>query len=143
MASLLNECLYLKIFQWFCNLTKQSHLNCTAVLLVVSCSNSKKFKSLIRVRLFPPDLPSPESAAASQSSGAPVPGKPLANLSIAIIGKTVKKKADLTKMITELGGKVVAAVDGTLAACISTAGQALCGGFLLIDEISDSIISFF
>ena len=39
------------------------------------------------------------------------------------VGKLLKKKADLTKQITELGGKLATALDKNVTACISTKGM--------------------
>jgi len=49
-------------------------------------------------------------------------GKPLSGLRFVVIGRTSKKKADIGKLIAERGGKMVAAVDDKVAACISTEG---------------------
>lgn len=49
--------------------------------------------------------------------------KSLEGTKFVIVGKTSKSKANLTKEITSLGGVVVAKVDDTVTACISTKGE--------------------
>ena len=85
-----------------------------------------------RERILPkvnvPSIPSASagSAAAAASTG-PVfvngGGKPLSGMQFIVIGRTSKKKSDVGKAVTELGGKLVTAVDDKVAACISTKGE--------------------
>jgi len=77
--------------------------------------------------VFPPSI-EPSASVGSSSSQAssttgPSASKPLGCMTFVIIGKTQKKKADVTKIITELGGRVVPAVDKAVIACLSTAGE--------------------
>jgi len=77
-----------------------------------------------------PSIPSASagSAAGPVSSGAGAVaavaggGKPLSGMQFVVIGKTSKKKAELGKVVAELGGKLAATVGDKVAACISTTG---------------------
>lgn len=92
------------------------------------CSHRKKYKYIKRDRVFPPSSePSCSSAdgAASSSQSSAGSSKPLSNMKFAVIGKTVKKKGDLTKVVSELGGSIVTTIDSNVVACISTEGKRL------------------
>jgi len=94
------------------------------------CHSSKKYKYVKRDRVLPKTTLALIPAAAGSTANPPVAGtmsfdngQPLSGMRFVIIGKTSKKKSELTKMVAERGGTVVAAVDEKVAACISTQGK--------------------
>ena len=61
-------------------------------------------------------------AVAAAGSAVAGGGKPLSGMQFVVIGKTSRKKAELGKVVAELGGKLAATVGDKVAACISTQG---------------------
>jgi len=106
--------------------TKIEHNN-----LMLSVVSSKKYKYVKRDRILPKvnevSVPSAatgsagnvEGGAAAVASGGV---RPLNGMQFVVIGKTSRKKADLGKVIAELGGRLVTTVNDKVAACISTKG---------------------
>ncbi|ESO88129.1 hypothetical protein LOTGIDRAFT_206927 [Lottia gigantea] len=80
----------------------------------------KKYKYKANIRVFPTIHVSSLETAMDSVDGAVSNDKPLDQMKFAIIGKTKKSKAVLTKEIANLGGTVVSKIDNTIAACIST-----------------------
>lgn len=74
-----------------------------------------------RDRILPTKPPAAEGSASTSTTG--LPGKPLSGMKFVTVGKLTKKKAELTKLIAESGGKIVTAMDKTVTACISTKGM--------------------
>lgn len=74
-----------------------------------------------RDRILPPKPPAAEASASTSTAG--LPEKPFSGMKFVTVGKLTKKKAELTKLITESGGKLVTAVDKTVTACISIKGM--------------------
>lgn len=96
--------------------------------------SSKKYKYVKRDRILPKasvaSVPSAAagSAAAAVAMAAEASGgavKPLNGMQFVVIGKTSKKKADVGKVVAELGGKLVTVVNDKVAACISTKGSVM------------------
>jgi len=97
---------------------------------VLSVDSSKKYKYVKRDRILPKvtvlSVPSAAAGSASDVEGGAaltsVGVQPLSGMQFVVIGKTSRKKADLGKVVAELGGKLVATVNDKVAACISTKG---------------------
>jgi NAD-dependent DNA ligase len=78
-----------------------------------------------RERVFPKEAAGVVEGAvssASTSDGAAWAARSLTGMKFVLAGKLSKSKADMTKMVTDLGGKVVTKVDKKVAAVISTPG---------------------
>lgn len=89
----------------------------------------KSYAYVKRDRILPPKPPAAEASSSTSTAG--LPEKPFSGMKFVAVGKLTKKKAELTKLITESGGKLVTAVDKTVTACISIKAE--------VDKMSDKI----
>jgi len=106
--------------------------------IVHCCVSSKKYKYVKRDRILPkvsePSVPSAAAGSASAlqtsataasviaSGGGAGAVRPLGGLQFVVIGKLSRKKADIGKLVAELGGRLATTVDDKVAACVSTQG---------------------
>lgn len=81
----------------------------------------KNYVYIKRDRLLPPKSASADDGASTSG----VLSQPLSGAKFVVIGKLKKKKAELTRLITGSGGKLVTSVDKTVTACISNKGTNL------------------